>query len=955
MLRSILFFLVGHLALTPIVAQTTTQADSLLELELWAGFQRHQYSGYDSSAYFLDRYADFLQERERYETWYYVKTYKILTAERFDEIAIQRRELIQTQDSLDRWCQTKELSVCATSGWTLALYRGTLAYKIRNFPEAIQHFQTVLTLLGPTAGQDSIASQYLASCYRYLGAVYKRTHQYQAAIQYFLQSLQVETFQLRVRDQMSAYKHLGDIYEALGEPVKALGYYQQALNFYEKEYQRHPELNRNPLTSVCMAMAQLEMRSRSMEKIRPYLRRALSIQPDDDPLYHKALLSLAETELELGDPEVAAIHLQETLRWRQATYPAGDRVAEALHLRGRILLAQDSTSLALSSFQAAADQLQSGQGNGAVAPALLVEVLGDIAFLQYQVAIEQPENVTQKQRAREAHDEAINWLDRLRMESAFEEDLIALTSSGYRLYEQAIALEASLPADDQSLPRIWQLMERSHALSLRRANAQRQLLSNLTEEEQAQQYLLATSRQQAYQTYLEQEAAGEPGEIARNNWFAAEQEYQQWLRKHPVSVPATVSLQDIQQELDPAVAVVNYFLGENQTYRFTLWHDSMTLDQLGTSASWSGLIQGLQHNILVAHQPTIATSQRLPSVDPASLGHMLHQSLIGDLEDRLPKNVIIIPDGPLWHLPFDVLRPTPDPEDFWIYHRGHSLAYSASWWWENQHKKSGTTSHGILALAPQFPEVPSSNGFLATRGSLGPLYQNRAEAQMLADLYGARIYLNEQARLETFREEAPNYRVIHLSTHGLASDEDGRFSLLAFAAPDDSLVLARDTFPQVEALFAAELYNLVLNAELVVLSACETNVGKPLKGEGVQSLSQGFFHAGSKALVATMWQVDDNWTKELMAHFYQALDGGYPKDEALRMAKLKLLDEGLDPYYWSGVVLMGQTDPIGLTSRSWTKLLLGLLGLLILGGALWLGRKFIPIRKSKAAQRDIPE
>ncbi|MEM9984576.1 MAG: CHAT domain-containing protein, partial [Bacteroidota bacterium] len=297
-------------------------------------------------------------------------------------------------------------------------------------------------------------------------------------------------------------------------------------------------------------------------------------------------------------------------------------------------------------------------------------------------------------------------------------------------------------------------------------------------------------------------------------------------------------------------------------------------------------------------------------------GLQLFRHFIGEVELALAEQVIVIPDGPLWNLPFDLLQVPEKNSPYWIEKHAYSLAYSGSWWYElSSNRAESTLPNGMLAMAPDFPLVPPPNNLLASRGFLGPLLNNRAEALMLKDRYRAQVFLDGEANLNNFRAQAGKHRIIHLSTHGLAAEEDMALSLLAFAAPGDTLVLAQDSFPRIGALFAGELYQMQLDADLVVLSACETNVGISRRGEGVQSLSRGFFYAGARSLLASQWQVSDQSTRQLMDVFYQALDQGATKDDALRQAKLRLLEDGWEPYFWAGFSLIGQAQPVQLYAK----------------------------------------
>jgi CHAT domain-containing protein len=146
------------------------------------------------------------------------------------------------------------------------------------------------------------------------------------------------------------------------------------------------------------------------------------------------------------------------------------------------------------------------------------------------------------------------------------------------------------------------------------------------------------------------------------------------------------------------------------------------------------------------------------------------------------------------------------------------------------------------------------------------------------------------------------YRIVHFATHGVIDAEQPRLSGLVLSLVD------RDGRPQTGFLSLADVYNLDLAADLVVLSGCETALGREIRGEGLVGLVRGFLYAGSHSVVASLWRVQDRATAELMARFYRALlQRGKPPAAALREAQLSILRERRwrQPYSWAGFVVQG--------------------------------------------------
>jgi len=160
-------------------------------------------------------------------------------------------------------------------------------------------------------------------------------------------------------------------------------------------------------------------------------------------------------------------------------------------------------------------------------------------------------------------------------------------------------------------------------------------------------------------------------------------------------------------------------------------------------------------------------------------------------------------------------------------------------------------------------------------------------------------------RDRVFSSDLATYRIVHIATHGIIDNERPELSGIVLSLFDEQ-GNAQNGF-----LRLRDIYNLKLPADLVVLSACSTALGKDVKGEGLIGLTRGFMHAGAAGVVASLWKVDDEATAELMKYFYTALfQKGLPPAAALRDAQLELAKypRWQAPYYWAGFVIQGQYD-----------------------------------------------
>lgn len=167
------------------------------------------------------------------------------------------------------------------------------------------------------------------------------------------------------------------------------------------------------------------------------------------------------------------------------------------------------------------------------------------------------------------------------------------------------------------------------------------------------------------------------------------------------------------------------------------------------------------------------------------------------------------------------------------------------------------------------------------------------------------MFLGAQANEDSVKsEKLDQFRYVHFAAHGVVDEENPRRS---------GIILSLDGSDKEDGILQmTEIMRLKLNADLVTLSACRTGLGKLVNGEGVLGLTRAFLYAGTRSVIASLWNVNVTATAELMTAFYRNLKRGLPKDEALRQAKLELLNAKQPawrhPYFWASFVLMGERD-----------------------------------------------
>ncbi len=311
------------------------------------------------------------------------------------------------------------------------------------------------------------------------------------------------------------------------------------------------------------------------------------------------------------------------------------------------------------------------------------------------------------------------------------------------------------------------------------------------------------------------------------------------------------------------------------------------------------------------------------SPKPPRRGAELGELLLGPARELIAASdrLVLLPDGPLWLLPFAALADPSEPARLLVERRAVSLAPSATVLSQLRRRPDRAADARLAAFGdPVYPRRPSE----VRRGSatLEPLPGTRVEVQELAKLFGAgkaEVYLGTEATEERAKALGARPSVVHFAAHGIVDERFPLESAVALTAPDErglSLPVPRDN----GLLQAWEILERVrLDADLVTLSACQSALGQQVTGEGIVGLTRAFQYAGARTVLASVWAVEDESTAALMKRLHQHLLSGESADEALRKAQLSLASGPLTverngeqvevdfthPFYWAPFTLIG--------------------------------------------------
>jgi CHAT domain-containing protein len=389
--------------------------------------------------------------------------------------------------------------------------------------------------------------------------------------------------------------------------------------------------------------------------------------------------------------------------------------------------------------------------------------------------------------------------------------------------------------------------------------------------------------------------------------------------------PHEVNIKKIQQSLPPDTAIMEYFVGDNVLHIFVLWDKGLEVEDIILDENLNKIVDDYNRAIKkIEEGPFLQLSWKLYRLLHEPVHHLI----------RKKGKLIIIPDGPLYTVPFGSLitgvseSNLLSQRDFLVKHFAFSYHYSAILWLYSAQKANREKAAAFIGFAPVFGNeirdgyilvndpgpVKSSNLRDMTipgdsSSSVSQLPASEEELRAIIRLFELQQkkavgYFHRQATEDNFKTvNMKDFDLIHIATHSLKDEGQHRLSGLIFSPPKEDKLHGEDGI-----LYSGEIYNLHLNAELIVLSSCESGVGKLIKGEGVMAMNRGFFYSGARNIVFSLWKVEDRSTSRLMIAFYRNILKGYPYSRALQKAKLEMIRDPFTafPKYWSGFILVGK-------------------------------------------------
>lgn len=800
----------------------------------------------------------------------------------------------QFQLALSEWEEQKD-----KRGMALTLVAlGWLHSRLGENQEALNFFNeamTLLTRMGDKVWEASAASG--------VGNVYFQMNDFRMSLVYHRRALELFRAAGLPTAEMDSLLWIGDIQLASGDSQNALGHFREALGIcQELGNLRCESWSRRLIGTTHRYRGELEM------ALDQYQLALSKIPPGEDPR-SEALI--------LGD--IGNVHEEK-----------GDLgKAEDFYMRARTLSHDTKESFAEAHWLYRLARLERSRENLAVARQHLIDALEKVESLRSEVESKDLRSsyLASVHPYFELYIDVLMSLDRAHPDEqiaavAFQASEQARARSFLEMLTEArVDIRQGLAAD---------LLERESALKGRleeRADFQVQFLSRGASEEEGRQ--VAEEIRQLTADYEQLQALIR----SKSPLYAA------------LTQPQPLSLQEIQREvLDDDTLLLEYSLGEKNSYLWAVSKTGYTSHVLPAAAEIETEAREV-YRLLTARLPSPGESTRdyrlrIRDADSrywAQAGR-LSDILLAPVADEIRgKRLAIVSDGALQYVPFAALpvpggAPGPEPaplvsahEVAWLPSASllavsrkeaalletapKTVAVFADPVFESDDPRVG----GSRPIAPPLEEAAdltralrdfgfADNGVFRVPRLPGTLREAEAIVSLVPESSSLKAIGFAASRSLAMSSELSQYRIIHFASHGLMNSDQAELSGILLSMFDEN------GQPQNGFLRLHDIYNLDLRAELVVLSACNTALGKEIRGEGLVGLARAFMYSGAKRILASLWKVDDEATGELMKRVYQGmLTRNLSPAAALREAQVSMWSEKRwrAPFFWSAFSVQG--------------------------------------------------
>ncbi len=742
-------------------------------------------------------------------------------------------------------------------------------------------------------------------------------------------------------NQASALSAIGYTFETVNKLDSALNYYFKAIKILDKESIKKTLSWQKKTISAYQKTAEIFIQKNELSTAQDYLNKTLQLQKDDNssrkPITFEKLAKIYLLQKKYAASEEAirkSIALLETYNPNALTFIA----IKETHL-GDVFSHQGKLTLALEQYQSALTKLSGFTSIDSLnAESFLSKKESLITLHKKAETLHQLYTKTNDDKyllqSYKSYILAIRLTRSMRIGFQTPESKNLLAENALPIYEASIQLAQKLynkTGEGLYLKEAFQIAESNKALLLlesineQSAKGIADIPDSLLNKDKDLRIGLAFYKKKLIEE--KQKRSNKNSKIIKkweDHVFSIDRQLDRLINQIEKNYPRyynlkyqnqLVEISEIQNYLKKSnKAILEYFVGEKHIYLFIITSDKFEIKQIQNEHLVKQNVDTLKK---ILQNPPAKQFRNEELMHFIFTANDLYDQLIQpalDVLDFKTRDWIIIPDYYLNYIPFEILlRSNKIDQNGSLSHNNMeylfedfniSYDYSSTLHLKNKNRAKHKFKHNFAGFAPSFKSTEDLSSRTCANDNLYALKCSAAEVKGIKDIIGGDEFYGPDANREAFEKDIQNYKIIHLATHACIDEENSNLNKIFLTG---------------DYLSDYDLYNMELDAELAVLSACNTGSGKLIKGEGVMSLARGFMNAGCASTVMSMWSVDDCATSEIMTYFYEGLKDGLSKDKALKVARIKYLNtvdkSKMHPYYWAAFVPFGDMEPLELGSK----------------------------------------
>ena len=783
------------------------------------------------------------------------------------------------------------------------LNMGNLYNRMGQNDLALDYYNKALTIETSIGGS---ASKQLSPIYNNMGTIYQNLEEYRQAMFYFNKSISLlkENGESNTQEMAETYNNLGNALLKNGKNAEAVANYKTA----NKIYSKIPSVNQTLIANTDNNIATAYLRAGKLDSAQIFYNNAVEIYKKSFGSKHPYIALVYNS---IGDIEVKLAKYDEAIEdygiALEANHEKFDRSKEKLPKETGFYDQTVFVNTLLSRANALTQRYLSTK---------------DKKDLEY---------------ALEHFKLCDNLITQMRRSALTKTDKLELGALAIKCYEGALEvctelimskLSASEQKKYEELAFTYVEKGKSNNLLESMASQDALKLAGIPDDLQQKENKLA-----ADVLYFEQKLAEKPKNAAqiRDSLFNANKRHDSFVKELEKKYPEyhqlkyadnIVGLREVQKNINPNTQLRMYLLNGEMIYTVCISNSDFKV--------FTSKFEGNMADTAKAYRNSMLQSSQNAAISFNNISSRLYKNLFPDTLPDGITNLVIVPDGALNQIPYETLI-TKKKEgsvfdypnyDYLIKKYSVSYAYSATLYNRDITRKRNNGTSGWFGMAPVFTkgkytgvELNSSQKKektfndldYQTNSKIEPLASSEQELRNIFSMFAksgvrAKASLWGCANKNAFANDSiSNYKYIHLATHGFVNSEKPELSGIQFSQSktDDGI------------MYSGDVYNLTLKCDLLVLSACETGLGKIMRGEGIVGLTRAFLYSGASNLLVSLWKVSDNSTSQMMVEFYRQmlLKENSDLNYAVLLQKAKqmlILDKNYSrPYYWAPFILIG--------------------------------------------------